>query len=201
MKTISAPRTGVDAADRAEWGLDPFATLATRSTLAIPTSLRGRRGQGAMVNHGVGSGGESLTRPVPVSRCGCSRTSSSATASYSVAIEFGMVTLLLLIKEEQRALLPPLKSLQRTRRGWSAKKGDPFAPGPSLALATLAARSTLATPTGPRGRTGQGSAMMRQHSRRRHRAGEAAYGHYPFVDGRRCRSMPRRRAIPPSRMH
>ena len=34
---------------------------------------------------------------------------------------------------EQRALLPPLESLQRTRRGWSAEKGDPFARGHPIA--------------------------------------------------------------------
>jgi hypothetical protein len=32
----------------------PFATLAARSTLAIPTCPRGRRGQGTMLNHRVG---------------------------------------------------------------------------------------------------------------------------------------------------
>src|SRR5215831_13954974 len=44
-----------------------------------------------------------------------------------------MATLLLLVGEEQRALLPPLESLQRTRRGWSAEKGDPFARGHPIA--------------------------------------------------------------------
>jgi hypothetical protein len=34
--------------------IPPFATLAARSTLAIPTRPRGRRGQGMMVNPGAG---------------------------------------------------------------------------------------------------------------------------------------------------
>jgi hypothetical protein len=46
--------TGVDAADRAERGLGPFATLAARSTLAIPTCPRGRRALGPMLNRRVG---------------------------------------------------------------------------------------------------------------------------------------------------
>jgi hypothetical protein len=39
----------------------PFATLAARSTLAIPTCPRGRRGQGTMLNHRVG---QLTTQPV-----------------------------------------------------------------------------------------------------------------------------------------
>ena len=46
MKAISASRTGVDAADRVERGLGPFATLAARSALAISTCPRGRMGAG-----------------------------------------------------------------------------------------------------------------------------------------------------------
>jgi hypothetical protein len=50
MKAISATRTRVGA-DRAEWGLGPFATpWATRSSFAIPISPRGRRGQGVVVS-------------------------------------------------------------------------------------------------------------------------------------------------------
>ncbi len=43
MKAISAPRTGLDAADRAERGLGPFATLAARSSFA---SLPAQGGEG-----------------------------------------------------------------------------------------------------------------------------------------------------------
>ena len=44
MKAISAPRTGVDAADRAERGLDPFATLGRPIFLRHPYLPKGAKG-------------------------------------------------------------------------------------------------------------------------------------------------------------
>jgi hypothetical protein len=66
-------------------------------------------------------------RPPPGCCNDVSGTSSRAPASYSVrALAFGMATPTLSVEEGQRALLASLKSLQRTRRGWSRGKGDPF---------------------------------------------------------------------------
>jgi hypothetical protein len=67
---------------------------------------------------------------------------------------FGFAVLVLW-EEEQRALLPPLKSSQQTRRGWSGEKGDPFARGTSIAAPSypwppLATQSTLGCPNHPR---------------------------------------------------
>jgi len=66
--------------------------------------------------------------------------------------------------EQQRALVASLKSLQRTRRGVSAEKGDPPArrtstTAPRWPSGTLAAPSTLAIPTCPRERRGRGLAV------------------------------------------
>jgi hypothetical protein len=44
MKTISAPRTGVDAADRAERGLGPFATLGRPIYPRHPYLPKGAKG-------------------------------------------------------------------------------------------------------------------------------------------------------------
>jgi hypothetical protein len=43
--------------------ISPFATLAARSALAIPTCPRGRRGQGSMLNHRVGQLATQRLRP------------------------------------------------------------------------------------------------------------------------------------------
>jgi hypothetical protein len=50
MKAISAPWTGVDATDRAERGLGPFATLAVPIDARLPYLPKGAKGQGAVVN-------------------------------------------------------------------------------------------------------------------------------------------------------
>ena len=82
------------------------------------------------------------------------RVLTSAAARYSVTfLVLEMATLLLLVEEEQRALLPPLKSLPQ--RGWSGEKGDPFARGtsiaaPQLPLATLGHPIYLGCPNRPR---------------------------------------------------
>jgi hypothetical protein len=47
MKTISAPRSGVDAADRAERGFGPFATLAAPIYPRHPYLPKGAKGPGA----------------------------------------------------------------------------------------------------------------------------------------------------------
>src|SRR6266550_7292247 len=46
MKAISAPRTGVDATDRAERGLDPFATLGCPIYPRHPYLPKGAKGGG-----------------------------------------------------------------------------------------------------------------------------------------------------------
>jgi len=48
------------------------------------------------------------------------------------AMAFGMATLLLLVEEEERALLPPLKLLQQTRPGDLGKKRRPIRAGTSI---------------------------------------------------------------------
>src|SRR5215467_11237905 len=62
-------------------------------------------------------------------------------------------------EEGAAALLASLKSSQRTRRGWSGGKGDPFARGTSIAALAgpwqpLLPRDALAVPTCPNGRRG-----------------------------------------------
>jgi hypothetical protein len=76
---------------------------------------------------------------------GCSRTNSSATASYSVSLLFGLATPVLSVDEGADALLASLKSLQQRRQGASGEKGDPFAV-PTSPLGTLAALIYLGTP-------------------------------------------------------
>src|SRR5437660_1277753 len=52
MKAISAPRTGVDATDRAERGLGPFATLGCPIFLRhsyLPKGAKGGRGCGGQL--------------------------------------------------------------------------------------------------------------------------------------------------------
>jgi hypothetical protein len=51
MKAISAPRTGVDSADRAERDLGPFATLGCPIFLRV---LKGAKGHGTKLNQSVG---------------------------------------------------------------------------------------------------------------------------------------------------
>jgi hypothetical protein len=53
MKAISAPRTGVDAANRAERGLGPFATHGRPIYSRHPYLPKGSEG-GTMLNHRVG---------------------------------------------------------------------------------------------------------------------------------------------------
>jgi hypothetical protein len=67
--------------------------------------------------------------------------------------EFALRTLVR-FAEGAAALLASLKSFQQPRQGGSGEKGDPFC-GPYLTLGTLAAPIYLATPAGPRARTGQ----------------------------------------------
>jgi hypothetical protein len=50
-ETIEGPQSG---SSRTDVPASPFATLAARSSFAIPTCPRGRRGQGTMLNHRVG---------------------------------------------------------------------------------------------------------------------------------------------------
>src|SRR5262245_38379197 len=77
---------------------------------------------------------------------------------------FGMATLLLSVGEEQRALLPTLKTLQQTRRGDGRIKRRPIRAGTSIcALAgpspPLAPRSTLPIPTCTSRRSGRGTVI------------------------------------------
>src|SRR5262245_19176519 len=55
MKAISAPRTGIDAADRAERGVGPFATLGPPDLPSPPYLPQGGEGrQGAVAKRCVG---------------------------------------------------------------------------------------------------------------------------------------------------